>query len=267
MLCRLNSVCLCCLQVSQVFDLKTSACSGELMFMERYKEVLQELEQVEQKMESQSVSSSSSSSEGLGVAAVSGTGRCRLGSSGRSTLQAIGSAAAAGFSSSCRPTIRAIVRWGCDSAFFPAGVAFYSVSDIADRLLSTPVHPVPSLEEDYWLGPCVSDPSGLLSTLLEELSPAAMAAFDLACCRCHLWKTSRQLLDTAERRLHSSLEARGGRPKGEGYGFSLHAFLLPIQIQPGLKLRLELAQHRSTLDVVLMLHGGSGIMQDHTFDI
>lgn len=98
MLCRLISVCLCCLQVSQVFDLETSACSGELMFMERYKEVLLELEQVEQKMESQSVSSSSSSSEGLGVAVVSGTGRCRLGSSGRSTLQAIGSAAAAGFS-------------------------------------------------------------------------------------------------------------------------------------------------------------------------
>ncbi|XP_056914393.1 zinc finger FYVE domain-containing protein 26 isoform X7 [Takifugu flavidus] len=173
-------------EVSQVFDLESSACSGELMFMERYKEVLQELEQVEQKMENQSVSSSSSSSEGLGMAAGSGAGRCRLGSSGRSTLQAIGSAAA-------------------------AGVAFYSISDIADRLLSTPAHPVPSLEEDYWLSPCVSDPSGLLSTLLEELSPASMAAFDLACCHCHLWKTSRQLLDTAERRLNSSLEARGVR--------------------------------------------------------
>lgn len=87
---------LCCLQVSRVFDLGSSACSGELMFMERYKEVLQELEQVEQKMENQSMSSSSSSSEGLGMAAAAGAGRCRLGSSGRSTLQAIGSAAAAG---------------------------------------------------------------------------------------------------------------------------------------------------------------------------
>uniref|UniRef100_H3BXK2 Zinc finger FYVE domain-containing protein 26 n=1 Tax=Tetraodon nigroviridis TaxID=99883 RepID=H3BXK2_TETNG len=163
-------------QVSQMFDLEKSACSGELMFMECYKEVLVELERVEQKMENQSLSSSSSSSEG--------TGRSRVGSSGRSTLQAIGSAAA-------------------------AGVAFYSISDIADRLLSTPAHPVPSLEEDYWLSHCVSDPSGLLSPLLEELSPAAMAAFDLACCHCHLWKTSRQLLDTAERRLSSSLEARG----------------------------------------------------------
>lgn len=93
--------------------------------------------------------------------------------------------------------------------FFPIGVAFYSISDIADRLLSTAAHPVPSLKEDYWLNRCISDPTGLLSTLLEELSPAAMAAFDLACCHCHLWKTSRQLLDTAERRLNNSLEARG----------------------------------------------------------
>uniref|UniRef100_A0A3Q3KT95 Zinc finger FYVE domain-containing protein 26 n=1 Tax=Mastacembelus armatus TaxID=205130 RepID=A0A3Q3KT95_9TELE len=183
-------------QVSLVFDLGTSACCGELVFMERYKEVLVELAQVEQKMESQSMSSSSSSSEGLGSTAVPGTGRTRLGSSGRSTLQAIGSAAA-------------------------AGVAFYSISDIAERLLSTPAHPLPSLEEYYWLSCCSSDPSGLLYTLLEELSPAAMAAFDLACCHCQLWKTSRQLLDTAERRLNSSLEARGVRvdpkvPHSEG---------------------------------------------------
>ncbi|XP_041668136.1 zinc finger FYVE domain-containing protein 26 isoform X2 [Cheilinus undulatus] len=183
-------------QVSLVFDLEASACCGELVFMERYKEVLVELGRVEQKMESRSMSSSSSSSEGLGTPAVSGTGRSRLGSSGRSTLQAIGSAAA-------------------------AGVAFYSISDIADRLLSTPAHPMPSLEEGYWLSRCSSDPSGLLYTLLEELSPAAMAAFDLACCHCQLWKTSRQLLDTAERRLNSSLEARGVRvdpkvPHSEG---------------------------------------------------
>ncbi|XP_039992767.1 zinc finger FYVE domain-containing protein 26 isoform X2 [Xiphias gladius] len=171
-------------QVSLVFDLGASACCGELVFMECYKEVLVELGRVEQKMESQSMSSSSSSSEGLGSTAVSGTGRARLGSSGRSTLQAIGSAAA-------------------------AGVAFYSISDIADRLLSTPAHPMPSLEEGYWLSCCSSDPSGLLYTLLEELNPAAMAAFDLACCHCQLWKTSRQLLDTAERRLNSSLETRG----------------------------------------------------------
>ncbi|XP_041809482.1 zinc finger FYVE domain-containing protein 26 isoform X2 [Chelmon rostratus] len=183
-------------QVSLVFDLEASACCGELVFMERYKEVLVELGRVEQKMESQSMSSSSSSSEGFGTAAVTGAGRSRLGSSGRSTLQAIGSAAA-------------------------AGVAFYSISDIADRLLSTPAHPMPSLEEGYWLSRCSSDPSGILYSLLEELSPAAMAAFDLACCHCQLWKTSRQLLDTAERRLNSSLEAGGVRvdpkvPHSEG---------------------------------------------------
>lgn len=92
----------------------------------------------------------------------------------------------------------------------PVGMAFYSISDVADRLLSTPGHPVPSLEEGYWMNPCVPDPDGLLHPLLEELSPSAMAAFDLACCHCQLWKTSRQLLETAERRLNSSLEGRGG---------------------------------------------------------
>ncbi|XP_014898779.1 zinc finger FYVE domain-containing protein 26 [Poecilia latipinna] len=184
-------------QVLRVFNVAGAPCCGELAFMERYKEVLAELGQVEQKMESQSMSSSSSSSEGLGAAAVvPAAGRSRLGSSGRSTLQAIGSAAA-------------------------AGVAFYSISDIADRLLSTPAHPLPSLEEGYWLSRCSSDASGLLHVLLQELSPAAMAAFDLACCHCQLWKTCRQLLDTAERRLAGSLEARGVRidrkvPHSEG---------------------------------------------------
>ncbi|XP_071238607.1 zinc finger FYVE domain-containing protein 26 isoform X3 [Salvelinus alpinus] len=176
-------------QVSLMFGLEGSWCFGELVFMERYREVLEELGRVEQKMETHSLSSSSSSSEGLVATAVApAPGRSRLGSSGRSTLQAIGSAAA-------------------------AGMAFYSVSDVADRLLSTPGRPVPSLEEGYWLGRCVLDPpgTGLLHTLLEELSPPAMAAFDLACCHCQLWKTSRQLLDTAERRLHSSLEGRGLR--------------------------------------------------------
>ncbi|XP_056445850.1 zinc finger FYVE domain-containing protein 26 isoform X2 [Gadus chalcogrammus] len=176
-------------QVSQVFGLEGSECYGELGFMERYQEVLQELARVEQKMETQSLSPSSSSSEG-GVASVgvASGGRSRLGSSGRSTLQAIGSAAA-------------------------AGMAFYSISDIAERLLSTPTQPIPSLEEGYWLGRCPPDHphQPAVQALLEELSPPAMAAFDLACCHCTLWKTSRQLLDTAERRLNASLEARGVR--------------------------------------------------------
>ncbi|XP_075964862.1 zinc finger FYVE domain-containing protein 26 isoform X1 [Anarhichas minor] len=208
-------------QVSLVFDLEASACCGELVFMEHYHEVLVELGRVEQKMESQSRSSSSSSSEGLGTAAVSVAGRSRLGSSGLSTLQAIGSAAA-------------------------AGVAFYSISDIADRLLSTPAHPMHSLEDGYWLSRCTSDPSGLLYTLLEELSPAAMAAFDLACCHCQLWKTSRQLLDTAERRLSSSLEARGVRvdpkvPHSEGIcGF-------PVVLQQINKILTHSATNKSSV--------------------
>ncbi|XP_077586758.1 zinc finger FYVE domain-containing protein 26 [Stigmatopora nigra] len=170
-------------QVSLVFDLEASAPYGELALMERYTQVLEELSQVEQKMESQS-SSSSSSSEGPCVAPAGG--RSRLGSSGRFTLQAIGNAAA-------------------------AGVAFYSISDIAQRLLSTPAHPLPTLREDYWTERRSPDPPCPLNTLLEELSPAAMAAFDLASCHCQLWKTSRQLLDTAERRLAAGLEARGVR--------------------------------------------------------
>uniref|UniRef100_A0A3P9AJI1 Zinc finger FYVE domain-containing protein 26 n=1 Tax=Esox lucius TaxID=8010 RepID=A0A3P9AJI1_ESOLU len=174
-------------QVSLMFGLEGSLCCAELVFMERYRQVLEELARVERKMDTRALSSSSSS-EGLGASAapMPSPGRSRLGSSGRSTLQAIESAAA-------------------------AGMAFYSLSDVADRLLSTPARPVPSLEEGYWLGRCVPDPpgTGLLHPLLEELSPPAMAAFDLACCHCQLWKTSRQLLDTAERRLLSSLEGRG----------------------------------------------------------
>lgn len=208
-------------QVTTVFDLEASACCGELVFMKRYKEVLQELEQVEQKMESQSMSSSSSSSEGLGSVAAPAPGRSRLGSSGLSTLQAIGSAAA-------------------------AGVAFYSISDIADRLVSTAAHPMPSLEEDYWLSFSKPDTSGLLHTLLQELSPAAMAAFDLACCHCQLWKTSRQLLDTAERRLNASLEGRGVKvdpkvPHAEGIcGF-------PMVLQQILKILNHSGSHKGSV--------------------
>ncbi|XP_036431084.1 zinc finger FYVE domain-containing protein 26 isoform X2 [Colossoma macropomum] len=173
-------------QVMLMFGLENASCSGELFFMERYREVLAELAQVEQKIESQSLSSSSSSSEALGSVGVTGPGRSRLGSSSRSTLQSIGNAAA-------------------------AGMAFYSISDVADRLLSTAARPLPCLEESYWVSRPLSDSSDHLRPLLEELSPAGMAAFDLACCQCQLWKTSRQLLETAERRLHASLEHRGVR--------------------------------------------------------
>ncbi|KAG5857870.1 hypothetical protein ANANG_G00023980 [Anguilla anguilla] len=98
-------------QVSLMFGLEGSACCGELVFMERYREVLLELAAVEHKIESQS-----STEAAVGV---TGPGRGRLSSNGRaSTLQAIESAAA-------------------------AGMAFYSISDVADRLLSTRGTPCP----------------------------------------------------------------------------------------------------------------------------
>ncbi|KTG45236.1 hypothetical protein cypCar_00014961 [Cyprinus carpio] len=173
-------------QVIAMYGLENSECAGELVFMDRYRDVLTELAQVEQKIESQSLSSSSSSSEGLGTVSVAPAGGTRLGSSSRLTLQSIGSAAA-------------------------AGMVFYSISDVAERLLSTLSQPIPCLEDNYWLSQCSVDSLDLVRPLLEELSPSAMAAFDLACCQCQLWKTSRQLLETAERRLSSFLEARGVR--------------------------------------------------------
>jgi zinc finger FYVE domain-containing protein 26 len=65
-----------------MFNLKSSPSAGELMFVERYQEVIQELAQVEHKIENQN-------SDG-------GANTIRRSGSGRSTLQAIGSAAAAG---------------------------------------------------------------------------------------------------------------------------------------------------------------------------
>lgn len=109
----------------------------------------------------------------------------------------------------------------CFTAFSPSclpdppGMAFYSISDVAERLTSSPQRPIPALEEDYWLSQLPASPSGSpdssspIRRLLEELSPPAMAAFDLAVCHSQLWKSSRQLLETAERRLHASMEARG----------------------------------------------------------
>lgn len=68
-----------------MFNLKSSPNAGELMFVERYQEVIQELAQVEHNIENQN-------SDG-GNNTIQRTG------SGHSTLQAISSAAAAGLSS------------------------------------------------------------------------------------------------------------------------------------------------------------------------
>ncbi|XP_041514353.1 zinc finger FYVE domain-containing protein 26 isoform X3 [Microtus oregoni] len=157
-------------QVIFMFNLKSSPSAGELMFVERYQEVIQELARVEHKIENQN-------SNG-------GNNTVRRTGSGRSTLQAIGSAAA-------------------------AGMVFYSISDVTDKLLSPSEDPIPTLQEDFWINATLTEPSTPLREVLEDLSPPAMAAFDLACCQCQLWKTCKQLLETAERRLSSSLESRG----------------------------------------------------------
>ncbi|XP_016044934.1 zinc finger FYVE domain-containing protein 26 isoform X2 [Erinaceus europaeus] len=159
-------------QVVFTFNLKSSPSSGELMLMERYQEVVQELARVEHKIENQN-------SEG-------GSSTIRRTGSGRSTLQAIGSAAA-------------------------AGMVFYSISDVTDKLLSTTGDPISTLQEDFWVSSTLLEPTAPLKEVLEDLSSPAMAAFDLACSQCQLWKTCKQLLETAERRLHSSLESRGRR--------------------------------------------------------
>ncbi|NXM85613.1 ZFY26 protein, partial [Oenanthe oenanthe] len=159
-------------QVALMFNLETSSCYGELVFMERYQEAVQEMARVESNIENQ---------------ASDGTGGIRKSGSGRSTLQAIGNAAA-------------------------AGMVFYSISDVTDKLLATSGSLAPTLQENFWIRNIQLEHTDPLRGVLEDLNPSAMAAFDLACTQCHLWKTCKQLLETAERRLYSSLETRGHRP-------------------------------------------------------
>ncbi|NWX47141.1 ZFY26 protein, partial [Steatornis caripensis] len=159
-------------QVALMFNLDSSPCYGELVFMERYQETVQEMARVEHNIETQ---------------ASDGTGGIRKSGSGRSTLQAIGNAAA-------------------------AGMVFYSISDVADKLLATSGSLEPTLQENFWISNVQLEHTDPLREVLEDLSPSAMAAFDLACTHCHLWKTCKQLLETAERRLYNSLETRGHRP-------------------------------------------------------
>ncbi|XP_032918394.1 zinc finger FYVE domain-containing protein 26 isoform X2 [Catharus ustulatus] len=159
-------------QVVLMFNLETSPCYGELVFMERYQEAVREMARVEHNIENQ---------------ASEGTGGIRKSGSGRSTLQAIGNAAA-------------------------AGMVFYSISDVTDKLLATSGSLAPTLQENFWLRSIQLEHTDPLREVLEDLNPSAMAAFDLACTQCHLWKTCKQLLETAERRLYNSLETRGHRP-------------------------------------------------------
>ncbi|NWV08217.1 ZFY26 protein, partial [Ptilonorhynchus violaceus] len=159
-------------QVALMFNLDTSTCYGELVFMERYQEAVREMARVEHNIENQ---------------ASDGTGGIRRSGSGRSTLQAIGNAAA-------------------------AGMVFYSISDVTDKLLATSGSLAPTLQENFWIRNLQLEHTDPLREVLEDLSPSAMAAFDLACTQCHLWKTCKQLLETAERRLYNTLETQGHRP-------------------------------------------------------
>ncbi|KAG8449729.1 hypothetical protein GDO86_016392, partial [Hymenochirus boettgeri] len=156
-------------QVALRFNLQSTSSYGELIFMERYKEVVRELSTVEQKIENQTTETTT-----------------RKLSNSLSTLQAIGSAAA-------------------------AGMVFYSISDVTDRLLAPAEGPVPTLQDEFWLKSAQLERSDVWRQVVEELNPAAMAAFDLACTQAHLWKTCKQLLETAERRLNFFLETKGGR--------------------------------------------------------
>uniref|UniRef100_A0A8C3F059 Zinc finger FYVE domain-containing protein 26 n=1 Tax=Corvus moneduloides TaxID=1196302 RepID=A0A8C3F059_CORMO len=159
-------------QVALMFNLDTSPCYGELVFMERYQQAVREMARVEHNIENQ---------------ASDGTGGIRKSGSGRSTLQAIGNAAA-------------------------AGMVFYSISDVTDKLLATSGSLAPTCQENFWIRNIQLEHTDPLREVLEDLSPSAMAAFDLACTQCRLWKTCKQLLETAERRLYNSLETWGHRP-------------------------------------------------------
>uniref|UniRef100_A0A670I241 Zinc finger FYVE domain-containing protein 26 n=1 Tax=Podarcis muralis TaxID=64176 RepID=A0A670I241_PODMU len=166
-------------QVAIMFSLEVSSSYGELIFLERYQEVIKELAKVEHKIEHQS-------SEGSGNLKQSG--------SGRSTLQAIGSAAA-------------------------AGMVFYSISDVTNKLLAPSEGLVPMLQESFWANSLQLEHTDPLRNVVEGLCPSAMALFDLASTQCHLWKTCKQLLETADRKLHNSLETKGRRLDSVLQGF------------------------------------------------
>ncbi|XP_053553819.1 zinc finger FYVE domain-containing protein 26 [Bombina bombina] len=158
-------------QVALMFNLQSTPSYGELIFMERYQEVVQELNRVEQKIENQNSDT-----------------RVRKLSNSRSTLKAIGNAAA-------------------------AGMVFYSISDVTDRLLAPAEGPISTLQDDFWMKSVHLEKNDPWRQVVEELLPSAIVAFDLACTQAHLWKTCKQLLETAERRLLTGLESWGRKPE------------------------------------------------------
>ncbi|XP_072283613.1 zinc finger FYVE domain-containing protein 26 isoform X2 [Pyxicephalus adspersus] len=154
-------------QVAQMFHLQSSQSYSELIFMERYQEVIEELVKVEKKIENQSSETA-----------------IRRTNNSRSTLQAIGNAAA-------------------------AGMVFYSISDVTDKLVALAEYSLPTMQDNSWIRSLCLEKADQWKKIAEELSPAAMAAFDLACTEAHLWKTCKQLLEASERRLLTSIEGKG----------------------------------------------------------
>ncbi|XP_041069724.1 zinc finger FYVE domain-containing protein 26 isoform X2 [Carcharodon carcharias] len=154
-------------QVVLMFELQSSYSYGELIFMEQYQQVINELAKVEQKMENKGIDNTS-----------------RKLSVGKFTLQAIGDAAA-------------------------AGMVFYSISDVIEKLINSSAVANSAFLEDFWKSKVQIEPTNPLHEILEDLSGPSMAVFDLACTQCQLWKTCKQLLETAERRLTATFEAKG----------------------------------------------------------
>lgn len=88
-------------------------------------------------------------------------------------------------------------------------MVFYSISDVTDKLLRPSEGLVPMFQEGFWTNGIQLEHTDPLRDVLENLCSSAMATFDLAATQCHLWKTCKQLLEMAERKLHSSLEMKG----------------------------------------------------------
>lgn len=97
------------------------------------------------------------------------------------------------------------------------GMVFYSISDVTDKLLAPSESLEPVLQENFWTSSIQMECTDPLNNVLEDLCPSAMAIFDLATTQCNLWKTCKQLLETAERKLQNSLEIKGKFPYSVWY--------------------------------------------------
>ncbi|CAH2327773.1 zinc finger FYVE domain-containing 26 isoform X2 [Pelobates cultripes] len=175
-------------QVALMYNLQHSSSYSELKFMECYEEVMRELARLEQKIENQI------SEANVGKP-----------SNSRSTLKAIGNAAA-------------------------AGMVSYSISDVMDKLLTPGEGRISALHDDFWIKSARLEKVSSWRCVIEELIPSAMTTFDLACTQARVWKTCKQLLETAERRLHNHYEIKGNKPfPVMNYPEGIHGFPSVLQ--------------------------------------